>query len=78
MLEIKFRFRTFHLDLYYLDKTFGIMVLYKDKMWAYEKSFPTNFKCQACGVDVEFQDNSLRLCDDCLAEFVSYWEHKIK
>ena len=78
MLKIEFKYCHISFELYYIDKVFGVRLIYKNRLWSYEKGLFNKFKCSMCGDKVEYQDSSLKLCEDCLPDFISFWEKKIK
>lgn len=79
MINVTLSFSFLYLKFFFENKTLALRLKIKDKeLIDYEREFKKSFKCAICSQRVEFEDSAMRLCDECLDEYMKFWKKKLR
>ena len=78
-MNIKVRTKRLLLEVGFDERTLVFFLSFAHKKWInIERHFPKAFQCYACGEKSENEDTSLKLCDECLDDFMTAWRKKLR
>lgn len=79
MLNMRVTTKSSLLEIGFEDRTFVLFLVFKHKkILNIERHFPRTFTCYACGEVSDNEDTSLKLCDECLDDFMISWRKKLR